>query len=130
MNETAREYKLEKMGKTSEYEDWISLTVPWRHTPPVRRGKDFCFFNPVTSKLTVIPVALISRSMVYLPTNSPGTGERFVPILLAINGRYEVNYDESENRFDENLKYRSPDHCTRVDIFVCRQPDIKKKNND
>lgn len=125
MEETAREYAFEKMRKTSDYDDWISSTTPWKCRHPVRPGKDFAFFNPVTSKLTVIPVKLISRSMVYLPTNSPGTGERFVPILLAVNGRYDLNYDESENRFDEKLQYRSSDHCTRVDIFVCRQPDFK-----
>lgn len=129
MEEIAREYKLEKMRQASDYDEWIFSSVPWKHKPPVRLGKDFCFLNPVTRKLTVIPMSLLSRSIVYLPTNSPGTGERFVPILLAINGRYEVNYDESENRFDESLRYRSPDHCTRVDIFVCRQPDYKAKKD-
>ena len=125
MEETAREYAFEKMHKASDYYDWISSTVPWAYGPPVRPGKDFAFFNPVTRKFTVIPVKLISRSMVYLPTNSPGTGERFVPVLLAVNGRYDLNYDESENRFDEMLQYRSPDHSTRIDIFVCRQVDSK-----
>lgn len=125
MDETAKEYKFCK-ATDEEYWEWIFEKVPWRKFDPFNPKEYFVFFNPISRALTTIPINQMSRNLLYLPTNSPNTGEHFIPVIFAVNGRYEINYDECENRLDDTFQYKSENHSTRIDIFVCRQPDYKK----
>ena len=98
-------------------------------TPLQDRGY-FKFWNQVTRKLTAIPTNSISENMLYMPTNSPGTGEMYITLILAVNGDYDINYDEDENRFDSNFNYRTPYQKTRVDIYLNRQCAKMKRSYD
>lgn len=124
MRKTTRECSFSK-EREGEYESWLMEATPWKRRLIFEPGKDFCFFNPITRKLTVMPMGLLGRNILYFPTNSPGTGEHFVPMILAVNGECAFNYDEDEHRFDDKMEYIDEEHSTRVDIFVCRQAKRK-----
>ena len=122
----AVEFDMSKFKASEDIWNWTCEKTPWKYpTWPFGKGV-FMFYNLVHKKFATIPIDKIYRGILYLPTNSPGTDEKFITMVLAVNGRYEVNYDESENRFDANLKDKSKNHLTRIDMFVNRQPDYKK----
>lgn len=129
MDDCAMEYKFERLF-TKDYEKWLTENTPWKWYRPIDTSKDFVFFNQVSRKLTCIPYDLISRSMLYMPTNTPGTGERYIAVILAVNGKYDINYDEDDCRFTEGMEYVSDDHRTRIDIYVNKSAKKPKEENE
>lgn len=120
----SRQYKLER-AFVKDVTDWVAENCVFKCTIPLDPQRELIFFNPITKKLTGIPKAYLSKNTLYFPTNSPGTGETYVMAIFAVNGSFDINYDECDNRFGKDMEYYTGTHKTRLDIFVCRQADRK-----
>lgn len=118
----AKTYTLEgaKVAYKPDILMWLGERTPWRD--PSRSSRKYeTFFNPVSGYLTVIPEEAMKPYTLYFPTNAQRTGEKYVKVILAVNGTPSFTYNETEERFDERWQYKSDIFETEVHIRLTRK---------
>ena len=112
--------------ETWEYTDiWAPYKADWY------TGEVLTLWSPVTKKIHIIPKSRVGVDVMVIPPVAPNTGENYVTMLIPVHGKFDLSYDESEQRLSKEYRFDfKKDWVTTVDISIDRRAVIRRKDED